>query len=296
MLEVLAMVDRFPIPLVVSALALAAGLLTAVPARADAIDGNWCAGDGRSMTISGPAIVTPGGKKAVMAALDRDTGTTLWATPQIAKDSTGYASPLLLELAGRRQVVSYSTHHVFGVDAAKGTLLWKLPWPDKRPLIGPMAVLDGDAVLASGSSREGGMTMRIRLQPAGKGFKAERVWTAPVDNLHGGSVLLDGKLYLSGNRTHPDWACLDARTGKVLYKTKGRVKGAVIYADKRLYCLSQDGVMALLEPTDAAFRTHGSFRLVKPKRPDAWPHPVICDRRLYLRYHDTLYCYDIAAP
>lgn len=38
------------------ACALAPGL-----ARADAIDGHWCAADGRVMTIEGPAIVTPGG-------------------------------------------------------------------------------------------------------------------------------------------------------------------------------------------------------------------------------------------
>ena len=31
------------------------------PAMADRIDGNWCAGDGRTLTIEGPRIVTPGG-------------------------------------------------------------------------------------------------------------------------------------------------------------------------------------------------------------------------------------------
>lgn len=31
------------------------------PAFADAIDGDWCSGDGRRMSISGPRIVTPGG-------------------------------------------------------------------------------------------------------------------------------------------------------------------------------------------------------------------------------------------
>ena len=34
----------------------------AVPACADAIDGNWCHNDGRRFTIRGPEIVTPGGK------------------------------------------------------------------------------------------------------------------------------------------------------------------------------------------------------------------------------------------
>ena len=41
--------------------ALAALMLPAAPALADRIDGNWCFRDGRSMSIDGPAIVTPGG-------------------------------------------------------------------------------------------------------------------------------------------------------------------------------------------------------------------------------------------
>jgi hypothetical protein len=33
----------------------------AAPARADAIDGDWCANDGRRFSIRGPDITTPGG-------------------------------------------------------------------------------------------------------------------------------------------------------------------------------------------------------------------------------------------
>ena len=33
------------------------------PARADAIDGHWCAEDGRHLSIDGPAITTPGGER-----------------------------------------------------------------------------------------------------------------------------------------------------------------------------------------------------------------------------------------
>jgi outer membrane protein assembly factor BamB len=254
--------------------------------------GPW--GFGECLLVDGPrVVVTPGGKKAVMAALDRDTGKTLWTTPPIPEDGVSYASPILIELAGRRQIVSYSSKHVFGVDAAKGTLLWRLPWSTAHMMIGPMPVLDGDAVLASASSRAGGMTARIRLQPTAKGVEAKKLWAAPVDDLHGTSVLLNSRLYLSGHRTHKGWACLDTRTGKILYRSKDRVEGSVIYADGRLYCLSQDGFMSLIEPTDAGFRTRGRFRLVE-KKSDVWAHPVVCGRRLYLRYHDTLYCYDIA--
>ena len=36
------------------------------------------------------------------------------------------------------------------------------------------------------------------------------------------------------------------------------------------------------------------FVLVKDvKKKDAWAHPVLCNGRLYLRYHETLFCYDV---
>lgn len=37
--------------------------LAAFPACADAIDGDWCHADGKRLSIDGPAVVTPGGKK-----------------------------------------------------------------------------------------------------------------------------------------------------------------------------------------------------------------------------------------
>ena len=36
-------------------------VLVALPARADAVDGNWCADDGRSIVIEGPSVTIPSG-------------------------------------------------------------------------------------------------------------------------------------------------------------------------------------------------------------------------------------------
>lgn len=52
---------KVPVRAFLTATVLAAACLAAAPdARADAIDGMWCAGS-RSMQIDGPSIVTPGG-------------------------------------------------------------------------------------------------------------------------------------------------------------------------------------------------------------------------------------------
>ena len=73
------------------------------------------------------------------------------------------------------------------------------------------------------------------------------------------------------------------------------VKGSVLLADHRLYALTEDGWMHLLRDADTQFAVEGRFRLATPRDRDAWTHPVILDGRLYLRFHDTLYCYDIRA-
>lgn len=49
--------------LLAAASGLAAFAALAVPAHADAIDGDWCSANGKRMSIHGPAIVTPGGKE-----------------------------------------------------------------------------------------------------------------------------------------------------------------------------------------------------------------------------------------
>jgi outer membrane protein assembly factor BamB len=105
---------------------------------------------------------------------------------------------------------------------------------------------------------------------------------------------VNGSLYGSWYRRGKGWACLNPATGEVRYDTNLMAKGAVLYADKRLYCLSEEGEMILLNPTETRFEVTGRFRLVEGRQNDVWPHPVILNRRLYLRYHETLRCYDVS--
>jgi outer membrane protein assembly factor BamB len=120
-------------------------------------------------------------------------------------------------------------------------------------------------------------------------------WTTGLDTCQGGVVHLDGRLYGSYYPARQGWAALDAATGRVLYEAPELVKGAVLAADRRLYVLSEDGVMRLLAAGAERFETKGRFRLPGTRGRDAWAHPVIFEGRLYLRYHDTLWCHDVGA-
>jgi hypothetical protein len=59
--------------------------------------------------------------------------------------------------------------------------------------------------------------------------------------------------------------------------------------------LSQSGGMMLARPTAAGIEVVSRFPLVQERRDDVWAHPVVCGGRLYLRYHETLRCYDVRA-
>ena len=107
----------------------------------------------------------------------------------------------------------------------------------------------------------------------------------------GGLVSVDGRLFGASSRgVAKGWLTVDGATGTP--KSVGELPpGSIVYADERFYCLAENGAMMLQQLTGEGFKTVGSFRLTEGK--DAWAHPVICKGRLFLRYHDTLFCYDI---
>ena len=80
------------------------------------------------LLVDGPRlIVTPGSGKALMAALDKQNGRTLWTTGPLGEDRATYSAPLLFRYGGRRTVANCSSAHGFGVDADTGKLLWTVP-------------------------------------------------------------------------------------------------------------------------------------------------------------------------
>lgn len=250
-------------------------------------------GHSECLLVDGPRlIVTPGGSKGLIAALDKKTGATVWASDAVEGENSSYGSPLLFTMGGRRHLVNCSSKHVFGVDADTGKGLWKMPRPTRYEAICTTPVLVPGGVFVTSPDGRGGALYRI-LGATAAAARAEQAWDCPLDTLQGGTVLVDGTIYGSGYSGLRGWAAVDAATGRVRYEMKELAAGASIWADGRLYALGQDGTMALLKPGETGFEVTGRFRLVPDRKDDCWAHPVICGGRLYLRYQDTLWCYDV---
>ncbi len=237
-------------------------------------------------------IVTPGGKGALMAALDKHTGETVWTTPPIEGEEASYASPILFAYSGRRLIATCSSRHGFGVDADTGELLWTVPMTNRYQVNASTPVYGNGSVFYVTSYAEDGRLYRLRED--GNGMDAHHVWTVPVDTVTGAGILVDDMLYISGYQENKWWFAFDWESGATVYEHKGLTTGAAIYADKRLYVLDEQGNAALLALTPDGFETTGQFELPATRlRRDAWAHPVLLNGRLYLRYHNTLWCYDV---
>ncbi len=239
-------------------------------------------------------IVTPGGKKALMAALDKRTGRTVWATPPLGDDIVSHCSPILLRYGGHRQIVNCSSAHGFSVDADTGELLWSVPVKNRYGTNVSTPVYGSGRVFFM--TPYDSLGRQYQLARDGAGVNATLTWKTFIDAVTGCGVLVDGVFYAAGYTKPKWWFGFDWDTGEIRYEMKDFVTGSAIYADGRLYVLDEQGHVGLIKPTAEKLEVVSRFSLTSGRLRDAWAHPVLLDGRLYLRYHDRLWCYDVKQP
>src|SRR5205823_1518117 len=118
-------------------------------------------------------VCVPGGKRGLLAALDKKTGKVLWRSTEVTDQAT-YSSPVAADVGGVRQYVALTTSGMVGVAAADGKLLWSYrrsrPYDDV--VISAPVVRDNLAYASAGFGQ--GFDL-VRLVPTGGGVAAEKV-------------------------------------------------------------------------------------------------------------------------
>ena len=241
-----------------------------------------------SLLVHGDKVfATPCGAEGLVVALNKHTGDTVWATPAIAEERPSYASPILIGVGDRKLLVNSATRNAFAVDAETGELCWQVSQEDPKNSVCTIPVLAQNGLVLTNASRGYGAVFGVRLD----GIRAQKTWVKELTISHGSTVCVDDQVYgASGRGVTRGWLAMNAETGSLA--TVAELEGgSLIYADGRFYCLTQRGMMTLQKPVEGKFETVGSFQVAEGK--DVWAHPVICNGRLYLRFDETLFCYDI---
>ena len=225
--------------------------------------------------------------ESFIVALDRKTGKELWRTKRQEIDS--WATPLVVEHAGRAQVVTGAMNRVRSYDIQTGEIVWETAGLTMNPIPSPVA---GDGMVYLMSGFRGNSLKAVRLAEA-KGDITNTpalAWTFDRDTPYVPSPLLyDNVLYFLKGNTGV-LSAFDAKTGKPHYQVQ-RIEGvpnvfaSPVGADGKVYILGQDGSAAVIK--------HGpTYELVATNKLDDKfdASPALVDGEIYLRGYRYLYC------
>lgn len=218
----------------------------------------------------GRLIVHVGGSgNGALMAFDPATGAVLWA---FKGDGPGYASPVVADLAGVRQVVTLGESSLVGVSADKGELLWKLPFTTEYVQNAVTPLVQGDLVIYTGLEHP---VKAVRIVKTGATLAAQPVWENPeVASYLSSPVLAAGRVYGLSHKKKGQFYCLDAASGKTLWLSEGRQaeSAALLAGGGVLFALTTESELLV------ANASAGSFSVVK-RYPVAasptWAHPVV---------------------
>ena len=238
-------------------------------------------------------VVTPGGAKGAIVALNKITGKQIWQSKEI-KDGAQYSSIIPIKHNGDDQYVQLFMKSLVGVSASDGSLLWKTDWNGRTAVIPTPIYKNGNIYISSGYN------VGCKLINLSQDNKVSEVYNNDtIINHHGGVILIGEHLY--GHSDRGGWKCQNFETGEEIWRSKELGKGAIHYADGMLYCLGEsDGTVTLVKANTKGWEETGRFKLspqTKLRKPSGkiWTHPVVIGGNLYLRDQEIVYCYKVKA-
>ena len=255
-------------------------------------------GYSESPTVDGDKVlVTPGGRKGAIVALDKKTGSTKWQSRKL-KDPAEYSSVVIAEVDGRKQYVQLFMKTLAGVNAESGNLLWTSEWSQGRTAVVPTPIYSDGHVFMTSGYNAGAKLVSIT------GEDVEVVWqNQEMINHHGGVVLVGDHVYGFSDQKKGNLMCMNFMTGEVAWMERvdrELSKGSLHAADGMLYCMNENGGWVhLVEASPRGFKQKGKFQLPKETtlregtRGKIWSHPVVINGKLYLRDQDLIFCYDV---
>lgn len=232
-----------------------------------------------------------------LVALDKRTGKTLWKTDRTANwndlEADGrpraggdfrkaYNTPLIVDVNGRKQMLSVGSKAAFSYDPQTGKEIWKVNHPAysgaSRALFGL-----GMAFLSTGNGK--GEMLAVKTDGAGDVTATHIVWRVSRGFPRMPSpVLVNDLIFMVSDSGIA--SCLEAATGRELWQERlgGDFAASLLYADGRVYCFGQNGKATVLKPAR-------SFEILATNElPDGFmASPAVDGKALILRTRTALY-------
>jgi len=240
------------------------------------------------LVVDDKLIVNPGAPDASLVALDLKSGRTVWTTPG---SEAAYASFIVGEFGGVRQIVGYDAISLGGWNPDTGERLWTLI-PDEPGDFNVPTPIEVDGKLLVITENNGARLYgfetggKIIPRPASQNMEIAHDTVTPV--LH------EGMVYGSSESLF----CLDAADGlKLRWQADDEAYAyhtAIIAGNGRLLIVTEQGELSLVAAEPGAYRILARRKLFEDG--EVYAHPAIVGNRLYVRNFDAVVCLLIATP
>ncbi len=243
------------------------------------------------IVVGDTVVVHAGGTgNGAILALDAATGATKWSWKG---DGPGYASPIVAEFASTRQIVTQSQRHVVALAPADGRQLWEIPFATDYEQNSVTPVASGDLLIYGGLNKP---TTAVRPTLAAGKWVVTPVWqNADVPMYMSSPVESDGYLFGLTQRSRGQFFCLDERTGKTMWTSKGREgeNASLMVAGNSggktsgslVMIMTTEGVLSILRGDGKALEVLKRYTLAESA---VWAHPALVGGGIIVKDVDSL--------
>ena len=239
---------------------------------------------------NGLIILNPGGDNSAAQAYAKDSGDLIWTSSLHGRGV--YMSPDILSLLGEDHLVVALEGKIAGLNPNNGDTLWEKPWKiflNNAQIVQPIAISENSFLLAAGYGK-GAECFSIQHGAGKKRYLIDSIWTSKdLKAKFSNPVLKDGYLYgLSENLL----VCLDAKSGKRMWRGKKYGYGRILLVGDNLLILGHSGVLSIIEAKPDEFREIYSKQLLSDAR--CWNGPAWVNGYLIARNGEQIACFDWA--
>ena len=210
-----------------------------------------------------------------LTAFDADTGSVKWSV----KNEFTFASPIIVDLYGTRQVIAVAQHSILGISVTGGTVLWQHPW--SSPYVQAITpVLYRETIIVSGHHRG---VMALKPVRRGDTWVVEVAWeTREASMFLSNPVVVGDTLFGLSHLNSGQFFALDATTGQMLWRDRPRraTNSALVKAADLLFFLNDDAELIVARSSRTGFEPITRYSVADSA---TWAQPAISGTRIFIK-------------
>ena len=186
-----------------------------------------------------------------IVALKKKSGVVIWKKPRSktpAPRKFSFSTPTLIDVGGRRQLISPASGAVFAYVPESGKEIWHVEYGGGYSVIPKPVYHDGRVFVATGYDSPNVLGIRLDARAKGDLTGTHVDWEITKRAPHTPSMLVvDGLLYFISDGGIA--TCVDPATGEEIWQERaaGPMSASPVYGAGRIYFLDEKGVCTVIK-------------------------------------------------